>query len=268
MCPRSQYICRLNHSPQSQMLWNTTSFYVLNQLSFDSMPVPAWNSTVISIVSIVTTYTRDPSVARKMGEEAVLSGGPCWSPLLLSKLAAVRWSPVFLHLHATCGYGNAYQGRKPHTWAPTPTVMRLDVMMTARKHTIHAVISARNMRALLELTFHLFLIIVSFFLSNHCFLFPDCFSILLHFCLYLSLGFPQFPSYCLFFGPPFSQEHLAKSSCPKLHSFCGTASCSSFWDSLLCTSEFNPLFLGCFPLSRFDFLYCWSMHSNNCLKKK
>lgn len=192
MCPRSQYICRLNHSPQSQMLWNTTSFYVLNQLSFDSMPVPAWNSTVISIVSIVTTYTRDPSVARKMGEEAVLSGGPCWSPLLLSKLAAVRWSPVFLHLHATCGYGNAYQGRKPHTWAPTPTVMRLDVMMTARKHTIHAVISARNMRAILELTFHLFLIIVSFFLSNHCFLFPDCFSILLHFCLYCPWVFHSF----------------------------------------------------------------------------
>ena len=106
--------------------------------------------------------TRDPSVARKTGEEAVLSGGPCWSPLPLSKLAAVRWSPVFLHLHATCGYGNAYQGRKPHTWAPTPTVMRLDVMMTARTHTIHAVISARNMSAILELTFHLFLIIVSF----------------------------------------------------------------------------------------------------------
>lgn len=50
-------------------------------------------------------------------------------------------------------------------------------MMTARKHTIHAVISARNMRAILELTFHLFLIIVSFFLAVSCLIIVSFFLI-------------------------------------------------------------------------------------------
>ena len=51
---------------------------------------------------------RDPSVTRKTGEEAMLSGGPCWSSLLLFRLVASRWSPIFLCLHATRGCGNAF----------------------------------------------------------------------------------------------------------------------------------------------------------------
>ena len=51
---------------------------------------------------------RDPSVTRKTGEEAMLSGGPWWSSLLLFRLVASRWSPIFLCLHATRGCGNAF----------------------------------------------------------------------------------------------------------------------------------------------------------------
>ena len=148
---------------------------------------------------------RDPSVTSKTGEEAMLSGGPCWSALLWSRLVAVHWIPVFLCLHTTPGCGTTYQGWKPHTWTPTPTMMRLVVMMTVKPYTIHthAVISARNVRAILELTFHLFLTIVSFSLSL-LIAFPfSCISAFI-----LSLGFPQSLSYYLFFGTSFSQETL------------------------------------------------------------
>lgn len=157
---------------------------------------------------------RDPSVTSKTGEEAMLSGGPCWSPLLLSRLVAAHWIsvpvfvpavPVFLCLQATPGCGTAYQGWKPHTFTPTPTTMKLVVMMTVKPYTIliHAVISARNMRAILELTFHLFLTIVSFSLSLLIALPFSCISAFI-----LSLGFPESLSYYLFFGTSFSQETL------------------------------------------------------------
>lgn len=208
---------------------------------------------------------RDPSVTSKTGEEAMLSGGPCWSPLLLSRLVAAHWIsvpvfvpavPVFLCLQATPGCGTAYQGWKPHTFTPTPTTMKLVVMMTVKPYTIliHAVISARNMRAILELTFHLFLTIVSFSLSLLIALPFSCISAFI-----LSLGFPESLSYYLFFwnfffpGNPPVPSWTHSVGLPHIH-HSGT---------LHCTPESNPLFLGYFPLSRFDFSCCWSTHSNN-----
>lgn len=168
---------------------------------------------------------RDPSVTSKTGKEAMLSGGPCWSALLLSRLVAVHWIPVFLCLHTTPGCGTAYQG-----WnhGPTPTMMRLVMMMTVKPYTIHthAVISARNVTAILELTFHLFLTTVSFSLSL---LITFPFSILVHFCLYIVPGFSSLYHTIYFLELLFPR----KPSCPKLNSFCGTASHSSFWNSLL-----------------------------------
>lgn len=49
-------------------------FYVLNQLSFDSMPEPAWKSTAIGIGFYC--YHMDLE-ASKTGGGALLSGGPC-----------------------------------------------------------------------------------------------------------------------------------------------------------------------------------------------
>lgn len=77
--------------------------------------------------------------------------------------------------------------------------------MTVKPYTIHihVVISSRNMRAILELTFQLFLIIFCFSLSL-LIAFPfSCISAFI-----LPLGFPQSLSYYLFFGTSFSQEAL------------------------------------------------------------
>lgn len=200
---------------------------------------------------------RDPSVTSKTGKEAMLSGGPCWSALLLSRLVAVHWIPVFLCLHTTPGCGTAYQG-----WnhGPTPTMMRLVMMMTVKPYTIHthAVISARNVTAILELTFHLFLTTVSFSLSL-LITFPfSCISAFI-----LSLGFPVFIILFIFWnfffpGNPPVPSWTHSVGLPHIH-HSGT---------LYCTPESNPLFLGYFPFSWFDFSYCWSTHSNNFKKKK
>lgn len=117
---------------------------------------------------------------------------------------------------------------------PTPALLLQPrwvefVMMTVKPYTIliHAVISARNMRAILELTFHLFLTIVFFLVTSDCFPF-SCISTFI-----LSLGFPQSLSYYLFLELLFPRKPSSK-----LNSFCGTASVS-FWE--LFTAPLNPI---------------------------
>lgn len=114
-------------------------------------------------------------------------------------------------------------------------------------HHSHSYLSQKR-ESCPELTFHLFPIIISFFLLL---VIGLSFSYISAFIS--SLGFPHLyhTAFQTYFFP---RNPSPKSSSPKRHSFCGTVSHSSFWDSLQCTPVFYLPFLGCFPPSQFDVL--------------